>query len=185
MDPHNNLPIMHLMRCPSGLVFDNRKKICLTYSTTCNVGGDYYDYEPSANSVAPQSRSSRTSGTSGSRARGYPLPETVLETKKEVNLLDDYQDDSYYKEETIDTSGYAFGGGSNSAKDFSDEIMYDDMDTTRGTTYDNEVGQDDKYESDTDDYDITVYNGEDYGGTIYEPAAQQLHDKYKQDNMQI
>jgi hypothetical protein len=30
---------MHLMRCPDGLVWDNKDKICMDYSTTCNIGG--------------------------------------------------------------------------------------------------------------------------------------------------
>ena len=37
MDPYSKTPVMHLMKCPEGLVWDNIKKICMQYSTTCNV----------------------------------------------------------------------------------------------------------------------------------------------------
>ena len=43
------------MECPDSLVWDNFKKICMEYSTTCDVD-DYYDYpdlRPGHHNAAP------------------------------------------------------------------------------------------------------------------------------------
>ena len=40
MDPYSQTPVMHLMKCPEGLVWDNRKKICMQHSSTCHYGAE-------------------------------------------------------------------------------------------------------------------------------------------------
>jgi len=75
LDPHSKAPIMHLMECPNGLVWDNSKKICMEYSTTCE--SVYYDDYPTdtkakqAGSPANYVEENEDQYTDGLDTKGY------------------------------------------------------------------------------------------------------------------
>lgn len=134
MDPHSNVPIMHLMRCPPGLVFDNRKKICLTHSATCNSGTDYYEYD---------SHSQPRDSTYNIR----PSYDSEFPRNENKRLEDNYENMLYDSEKKIDTTGFVQGGtGPDNKHAYNVDDHYDA-----------------KYnENFIDDYD-NIYNGNDYG----------------------
>ncbi|ELT98540.1 hypothetical protein CAPTEDRAFT_205745 [Capitella teleta] len=151
MDPHGNAPIMHLMRCPSGLVFDNRKKICLTHSSTCNTGDDYYEYEEvnnneyELNPYANEVKSYANEVTDDLYAKNEPRDSVQL----------NYESKLYDSKKKVDTTGFVQSGGEDKYEN-QGSYVNDRQNYVNDVSYDQRYNTD--YEMYEDQYDNSIYN---------------------------